>query len=69
MAKKASSEKKTIKIRQVRSTAGCISSHREVLRTLGLRRIRHTVERADSPAVRGAVAKVSYLVEIVEDSL
>jgi large subunit ribosomal protein L30 len=36
------------------------------MRGLGLRRIRHEVVREDSPAVRGAVKKVQYLVEIVE---
>ncbi|MGD2113677.1 MAG: 50S ribosomal protein L30 [Acidobacteriota bacterium] len=58
---------KTIKIRQVRSIIGTNRRHREVLRGLGLRRIRHTVEREDTPAVRGMVAKVPYLVEILED--
>ena len=58
---------KTIKIRQVRSTIGSRRSHREILKSLGLRRIRHTVERPDTPAVRGAVAKVPYLVEILEE--
>jgi large subunit ribosomal protein L30 len=38
-----------------------------VLRTLGLRRIRHTVEREDSPAVRGAIRKISHLVTVIED--
>jgi large subunit ribosomal protein L30 len=56
----------TIRIRQVRSYVGCRREHREVLRGLGLRRIRHEVVRPDTPAVRGMVAKVSYLVEIVE---
>jgi large subunit ribosomal protein L30 len=60
------SETKTIKIRQVRSVIGTQRKHREILRGLGLRRIRHTVERQDTPAVRGAVAKVPYLVEIIE---
>jgi len=66
---KAKQEKRanTIRIRQVRSTIGTIREHREVLRGLGLRRIRHEVVREDSPAVRGAVAKVRYLVEIVEE--
>jgi large subunit ribosomal protein L30 len=58
---------KTIKIRQVRSTIGTTRRHREVLNGLGLRRIRHTVEREDTPAVRGMVAKIPYLVEILED--
>lgn len=66
MAKK-SDQTKTIRIRQVRSVIGTRRRHREVLRSLGLRRIRHTVERQDTPAVRGMVAKVPYLVEILED--
>ena len=62
----ADSEGKKIKIRQVRSAIGTRREHREVLRGLGLRRIRHVVEREDTPAVRGMVAKVQYLLEIVE---
>ena len=63
---KADNEKKKIRIRQVRSSIGTRREHREVLRSLGLRRIRHEVEREDTPAVRGMVAKVGYLLEIVE---
>jgi large subunit ribosomal protein L30 len=59
-------KKKTIRIRQVRSSIGTVPAHREVLRGLGLRRIRHVVEREDTPAVRGMVTKVSYLVEVIE---
>ena len=62
MAKKA----KTIKIQQVRSPIGRPKEQREVLRSLGLRRMWHIVERPDSPAVRGMVTKISHLVEIVE---
>ena len=58
---------KTIKIRQVRSPIGTKRKHREVLQSLGLRRIRHVVERPDTPAVRGMVNKIPYLVEIIED--
>ena len=65
MAKSA--KKAMIRIRQVRSSIGSKAAHREVLRSLGLRRIRHEVERQDSPAVRGMVAKIPYLVEIVEE--
>jgi large subunit ribosomal protein L30 len=62
----ADNERKKIKIRQVRSAIGTRREHREVLKSLGLRRIRHEVERDDTPAVRGMVAKVQYLLEIVE---
>jgi large subunit ribosomal protein L30 len=59
-------EGKMIRIRQVKSTIGTIRKHREVIRTLGLRGIRHEVVRHDTPAVRGAIAKVQYLLEIEE---
>ncbi|HUU60887.1 MAG TPA: 50S ribosomal protein L30, partial [Acidimicrobiia bacterium] len=39
---------------------------RACIRTLGLRRIRHTVERPDSPEVRGLIARVRHLVEVEE---
>lgn len=59
-------EVKTIKIRQVRSVIGTKRTHREVLKGLGLRRIRDEVERQDTPAVRGMVAKIQYLLEVEE---
>jgi len=57
----------TLRIRQIRSLAGRPRNQREVVNSLGLRRIRHEVERVDSPAVRGMVNKVPHLVEIVEE--
>jgi large subunit ribosomal protein L30 len=62
----ADNEGKKITIRQVKSVIGSRREHREVLKGLGLRRIRDEVVREDTPAVRGMVAKVQYLVEIVE---
>jgi large subunit ribosomal protein L30 len=56
-----------IKIEQYRSPIGRPRGQREVLRTLGLRRIRQIVEREDTPAVRGAIHKIPHLVRIVED--
>lgn len=56
-----------LKIQQVRSPIGFPRNQREVLRSLGLRRIRQVVERPDNPAVRGMVAKIPHLVQIVED--
>lgn len=58
---------KMITIRQIRSVAGRPRPQREVLRGLGLRRIRHEVVRPDTAAVRGMVAKVPHLAEIVEE--
>jgi large subunit ribosomal protein L30 len=64
MAKKKA---ETLRIRQVRSPVGRPRNQREVLRGLGLRRIRHEVVREDTAAVRGMVAKIPHLVEIVEE--
>lgn len=58
----------TLRIRQIRSPIGYPKPQREVLRSLGLRRIRHEVVRVDTPAVRGMVAKIPHLAEIVEES-
>jgi len=67
MAKKKSDEPKMLKIRQVKSVAGTKRPHREVVRSLGLRHPHDVVERPDTPAVRGMVNKVAYMVEIVEE--
>jgi large subunit ribosomal protein L30 len=58
----AKSQGKTVKVTQVRSLIGTRPEHRASVRGLGLRRINHTVELADTPAIRGMINKVSYLV-------
>jgi large subunit ribosomal protein L30 len=63
---RAKSSKK-LRIRQVRSPIGCERWQREVLRSLGLRRIRDEVVREDTPAIRGMAAKIPHLVEIVKE--
>jgi large subunit ribosomal protein L30 len=55
---------KTLKIRLVKSVAGCKQSHRDTIRGLGLKRVNSVVERADTPAVRGMINRVNYLVRI-----
>ena len=67
MAAKKKSTAKTVRIQQVKSPIGFPQNQRDVLRSLGLRRIRHVVERPDTPAVRGMVNKISHLVRILED--
>jgi large subunit ribosomal protein L30 len=56
---------KTIKIKLVRSPIGCKQSHRDTVRGLGLRRLNSVRELQDTPAVRGMVNKVSYLVQVL----
>jgi large subunit ribosomal protein L30 len=55
---------KTLQVRQVKSAICTPPAHRDALRGLGLRRPNHVVERADTPAVRGLVAKIPHLVRI-----
>ncbi len=53
-----------LKVTQVRSTIGFNKKQRDVVRSLGLRRIRHTVEVADTPEMRGIIHKIRHLVTV-----
>ena len=53
---------KKLKVTLVKSVIGTKQSHRATVRGLGLRRL-HTVELQDTPAVRGMITKVAYLVK------
>ena len=55
---------KKIKVTLMRSLSGIRREHRASVRGLGLKRINHAVEVADTPAVRGMINKVNYLVRI-----
>ena len=55
---------KTIKVTLVKSPIGCRGDHRATLRGLGLKRLRQSRELEDTPAVRGMVTKVAYLVRL-----
>jgi len=57
---------KTIKVTQTKSTIGRLKAHNACIRGLGLRKINHTVEVEDTPAVRGMINKVSYMVSVEE---
>ncbi len=57
---------KTLKITLKRSTIGQKPKTRATVRSLGLRKIRQTVEHVDSPGVRGMIARVRHLVEVEE---
>ena len=58
----------TLKVTQRKSRNGCDSRQLETLRSLGLRRIGHTVQHADSPQIRGMIHKVRHLVQVTEDA-
>ena len=54
---------KTVRVTLIKGLIGTKQSHRATVRGLGLRRINHTVELADTPAVRGMINKISYLLK------
>jgi len=57
---------KTIKVTQTKSSSHRLKNHKLCLQGLGLRRIGHTVEREDTPAVRGMVNAVYFMVKVEE---
>jgi large subunit ribosomal protein L30 len=59
------SDKKTVTVKLVRSVAGTRESHRATVRGLGLRGLNSSRELEDTPAVRGMIRKVSYLVQVI----
>ena len=56
----------TIRIEYYRSFIACPKTHKTIVRSLGLRKLRQVVERPDNDSMRGAVAKVPHLLRIVE---
>jgi large subunit ribosomal protein L30 len=61
---KAKTNASTIKVTLVRSLIGRIEAHKATVKGLGLRRMHHTVELQDTPAIRGMINAVSYLVKV-----
>ena len=57
---------KTLRITLVRSTIGEKPKTRAAVQTLGLRKIRQTTERPDTPSVRGLIHTARHLVEVDE---
>ena len=59
-------KKNVLKLKLVRSLIGATERQRQCVRGLGLRRLQHTVERQDTPEIRGMVRKVAHLVQVIE---
>jgi large subunit ribosomal protein L30 len=57
-------DKKKVKVTLVKSPIACRAEHRLTVRGLGLRKLRQTVELEDTPAVRGMITQVAYLVRV-----
>jgi large subunit ribosomal protein L30 len=63
---KAAEARKNIRIRQIRSGIGCPVEMRETLKALGLGKMHRVAERRDTKEVRGMIAKIPHLVEVVD---
>jgi ribosomal protein L30, bacterial/organelle len=57
----------TIKIKLVRSPICTPQKHKNIVKSLGLKKLNRVVERPDTPGFRGMVAKIPHLLEIVEE--
>ena len=55
---------KTLKVTLTKSTSGRLKNHQASAKGLGLRRIGHTVEVQDTPAVRGMIKRIEYMVRV-----
>ena len=66
MSTKKNDNKKTIRIKQIRSGIGCTRNMRQTLKALGLGKINRIAERPDNATTRGAVKSITHLVEIVD---
>jgi large subunit ribosomal protein L30 len=67
MAKKAAkkaADAKRLKVTLVKSTIGFGKKQAAVVESMGLRRLNHTVELADTPSMRGMIHKVRHLVTV-----
>jgi large subunit ribosomal protein L30 len=65
-AKKPAAAGKKIKVTLVKGLTGTLRTHRESVKGLGLRHREHSVEVQDTPAIRGMINKVSYLLKVEE---
>ena len=63
-AKKVKEATPMIKVTLVRSLIGRIEAHKATVKGLGLRRMHHTVEVQDTPATRGMINAVNYLLKV-----
>lgn len=57
---------KMIKVTLTKSVIGASPKQRKVVKALGLRKMHHSVELADTPNARGTIAKVSHLLTVEE---
>ncbi len=57
---------KKLLIKQIKSGIGYRKKSKETLRALGFRKMNQTIEKNDTPAIRGMIKKISHLLEVIE---
>ena len=57
---------KKLLIKQIKSGIGYRNKTKETLKALGLRKMNQTIEKNDTPAIRGMIDKVSHLLKVIE---
>jgi large subunit ribosomal protein L30 len=68
IAKKTEAGAAKLQLKWVRSAICAPTKHKQVVKGLGFTRLYQVIERPDTPAIRGMVAKVPHLVEIIVES-
>jgi large subunit ribosomal protein L30 len=58
--------KKKLRVTQIRSAISRLENQKQTIRSLGIRRLHHTVEHDDTPMVRGMIATVRHLLRVEE---
>jgi large subunit ribosomal protein L30 len=66
MAKQKATEPKKLRITLLHSAIGYSKEHKATLKALGFHRLHETIERVDTPSLRGMLYKVNHLVRIEE---
>ncbi len=56
----------TLKVTQVKSKIGSTKRQKKNLEALGIKRMNHSVEKEDTPQIRGMIKKVEHLIEVEE---
>ena len=64
MARAKKDTSATVKVTLIKSVIGRLESHRATVKGLGLRRMHQTVELQDTPAIRGMINKINYLLKV-----
>ena len=58
--------KKMLKITKIKSSIGYKPKAKSTLAALGLKKLNHSVEKADTPQIRGMIKKIEYLIKVEE---